>query len=128
VVAQTVGLHDQPQIWPVEVDFPAVDELFAEWEWEARFDGNRAKEDLQLRVGEAKRALVEEPAQQRRSRLPLVALKRDSQLFGIDQVALVRLVDRSLHRDLVGFGCQIDKRSRHAGHWNPVAGPDVLRR
>jgi len=62
VVAQAVGLDHEAQVGPIEIDFPAVDDLFAERERESGFGGDRAKEDLQVRVGEAKRPLVEKLA------------------------------------------------------------------
>jgi hypothetical protein len=51
VIAQAVGLDDQPEVGPVEVDLPAVDDLFGERRREAGVRGDRAEVDLQVGVG-----------------------------------------------------------------------------
>jgi hypothetical protein len=60
VIAQPVGLHDQSDLGPEEVDFKAVDPLFAQGRRETCRSRERAEVDLQIRVGEAKGELVEQ--------------------------------------------------------------------
>ena len=52
-----------PRVGEEEVDFEAVDDLFGERRRKTGCHRDRAKEDLQIGVGEAEGALVEELAQ-----------------------------------------------------------------
>jgi len=96
VIAPSVGLDHQAEVGPVEVDLEAVDDLFGERGRETGSCGERAKQDLELAVGEAKGEAVEQSAQWLDARLPRVVVERLSKGLGIDHVVLVRLVHHPL--------------------------------
>ena len=60
VIAQAVGLDDQAVVGEEEVDFVAEDPVFGERDREAGGEGERAEEDLEVRVGEPEGVPVEE--------------------------------------------------------------------
>jgi len=63
VIAEGVGLDDELQVGPVEVDFEFVDEDFGQRLREAGGEGDRAEESLELGVGEAEGVAVEDRAE-----------------------------------------------------------------
>jgi hypothetical protein len=98
VIAEPVRLHDQPEFRPEEVHLESVDPLFAEWHRQLCFSDDATKMDLQVRVRELEKELVEQVAEGTHSRLPSVPPKLFSKSLRIDQSMLVGIVYRSLER------------------------------
>jgi hypothetical protein len=96
VVAEAVGLDDEAQIGKEEVDLEAVQDLFAERHGKACFHCDWAEEDLKIGVREEEGALVEELAQGLHAGLASVVIESGPQRLRVNQVQLVRLVDRAL--------------------------------
>jgi len=69
VVAPAIGLDDEAEVGPEEVDLEFVDELFGERGRETGGRGDRAEEEFQLVVGEPKGVLVEDRAEMADARL-----------------------------------------------------------
>ena len=95
VVAPAVGLDDEAEVGPEEVDLELVDRLWSAASADRRLwrAGGRA---VQLVVGEAEGVLVEHVAKGANARLARVVLEGLAERVGIDHVALVGLVDRPL--------------------------------
>jgi hypothetical protein len=60
VVAQAVGLDDEFEFRPEEVDFVAVDDFFREGERESNLPRQRKKQAFELLLGEDEGVAVEE--------------------------------------------------------------------
>jgi hypothetical protein len=127
VVAEAVGLHDQPEVRPKEVDLESVDALFAERHRQLRCFDYPTEIDLQVRIGELKEELVEQKAQRADTRLAVEAGELFAQCFGVNQAALIGVVDRPLERHGFEFGGQIDQSAHWRGDRNAVAEADVAR-
>jgi hypothetical protein len=87
---------------------------------EAGFHRDRTEENLEIGVGEAEGALVEEGAQGLDAGLSDVAVELHAQRLRIDQVALVSLVYCALNSDWGEFGRKVDERLHGGRHWNAV--------
>jgi hypothetical protein len=109
VVAPAVGLDDEAEAGPVEVDLEAIDDLFGERGWETGGRGKRPEEDFEFVVGETEGMAVEERAQRPNARLARVAVEGGAQRIRIDSVALVGLVDGPLQTLRRKFGRKIDE-------------------
>lgn len=109
VVPEAVGLNDQAELGPVEVDLPPVDELFAERGRQPRSGGDRPEEDLEIRVGEPERPSVEDVSEQAHAWLTRILYEKRPQGFRVNQVALVGFVDRPLDPDGTEFAGEVDQ-------------------
>src|SRR3954470_16753437 len=115
VVPPAVGLDDEAEVGPEEVDLELVDNDFRLWRRQAGCFGQRAKEPFQLVVGEPKGVLVEDPAQRADASLARVVVKRVTQRLGVDHVALIRLVDRPLEISRAHHGDEVEEGSNRSG-------------
>src|SRR5437899_599166 len=93
VVAEAVGLDDQPEVRPVEVDLEAVHPRLRLWLWEAGPACDGEEDALELGGCKDEGEAVEELAQRLRSHSPGPLIEGRRQRFGVDEVELVRLVD-----------------------------------
>jgi hypothetical protein len=96
VVAEAVGLDDEVEGGPVEIDLVVVDDAFAHLRGEAGSDGDRAEEEFELGVGEEEGVLVEQGAKRFDTRFTGVVVEAGAQGLGIDQFELVGVVDGAL--------------------------------
>ncbi len=115
----------RPSSGQIEVDFEAVDHLLGEGEREARSFRDWAEEDLQIGVGEAERACVEDRAEGSDPWLAGVVLELGAQRSGVNQIQLVCLVHRSLDPDRAEFRRDVDQGDHDSGHRDAVATGDV---
>jgi hypothetical protein len=63
VVAPAVGLDDEAEFGPEEIDLELVDHLFGEWGGKPGGGRDRPKETFELVVGEAKGVFIEDLAE-----------------------------------------------------------------
>ena len=96
MVAQAVGLDHQSKVGPVEVDFEAVDHLLGERERKPGLHRDRPEENLEVGVGEAEGALVQQAGKAAALLVPRRGFRVLPQSFRVDEVPLVRLVDGPL--------------------------------
>ena len=96
VVTQAVGLDDEPELRPEEVDPEAVDVGAGLGERQPGRARQRLEAALELGVGEGEGAAVEQLAQSRETWAPCQRVQLAPQAFGIDEVLSVGLVDRGL--------------------------------
>jgi hypothetical protein len=115
VVAEAVGLDDEAEVGPVEVDLEIVDDLFGERRREPGVGSERPEEEFEFVVGEAEGMAVEEIAQRAHARLPRALIERGAQRLRIDPVALVGLVDGALEFAWGHLGGDIDQRLDRPG-------------
>lgn len=121
MVAEAIGLDDQAEIGPVEVDFDAGDDLFAQGLRKAGRSGDGTEKDLQVGIREEKGVPVEKPAQATHAGLPGKAGEAFPQFLSVDQVALVGLVDGSLEPSRLELNRQVDEGAGWGRYRNPVA-------
>jgi hypothetical protein len=112
----------------MEVDFEAVDDLLAERRRETRVGGDRTEEDLKIGVGEHEGMAVEEGAEGANPRLACAVVERRAQRLGVDEAALVRLVDGPLQAARCEFDGDVDQGADGGGDRDAVAGRDVFGR
>jgi hypothetical protein len=98
VIADAVGLDDQPERAPVEVDLEAVDPGARLGQRQAGAAGDREESPLELGVGEGERATVEGLAQVGGARSPNGIDERGTEGLRIDEVELVGFVDRAFEQ------------------------------
>lgn len=122
VIAQAVGLDDEAEVGPVEVDLEAVDDLFGERGRQAGRGGERAEKDLQVRVREAEGFGGQQRSEGADSRFPPLVLERVSQFRGVDQVALIGFVHGALQRPRCQAGGEIEQGAHDRGGRDPVPG------
>jgi len=96
VIVETIGLDDQGEVGPVEVDFEVVHPLPGQWNRQASLPGQREEPPFELLLGQPKGPPVEDVAEPGDAGFPLASIERLTQLWRMDEVVLVRLVDRTL--------------------------------
>jgi len=96
VIAEPVGLHDQAELGPVEVDAEAVHVALRQWRGQARTARDRKETALELGVGEGEGVAVEQTAERGDAALSCAPFERRAEAVGIDQVELVGLVGGGL--------------------------------
>ncbi len=109
VVGEAVGLDDQTQIAPVEVDDEPIQADAGLRLGQARAPRDREEPALQLRFGQYERVAVEEVAEHLDPALPRPRGELGSELIGADQVQLVGLVDGALEAGEVQFDGEVDE-------------------
>jgi hypothetical protein len=122
VVAQAVGLDDEAEVRPEEVDPEAVEPLLCEGRGQTRPPGDGEKAALELRVGEGEGVAVEEVAKGGSA----TAGKRRPQPLRIDEVEPVGCVDHGLELALRQEAGEIEQRPDRAGHRYAVAQHDLV--
>src|SRR4051794_17682629 len=105
--AQAVGLDDQVESRPVEVDAAAVE---VPLRLRPRKAGDAGEALLEHRVGDDERVAVEQPAD--RARPPARSL---AELIQVDEVPVHGLVDYALEPKLVQLARQINNGADRAG-------------
>ena len=126
VISKTVGLYDQTQIGPEEVDPEPVHLLARQRYWQARRRSERDEQALELRVGEAEGVAIKQLAQPRHTALAAKRIERAPQRLRIDQSLFVRLVDRTLETDGVQLRGQIEESPDRARHRYSVTRIEIL--
>jgi hypothetical protein len=121
VVAPAVGLYDQAEVGPEEIDLEAVDHVFGQRRRQPGRGGEPAEEAFQLVVGEAEGVLVEDVAEKANARLAWVIVEGAAQRVGVDHVELVGLVDRALDRLGSGDGGKVEEGADGPGDWDVQA-------
>ena len=115
VVAPAVGLDHEAKVGPEEVDLEFVDLDFGERRGESGGCGDGAEEEFQFVVGEAEGVLVEDRSERTDAGLARVVVEGLAQGIGIDDVSLVRLVDRALEGLRPRGRRQVEKRLNWLG-------------
>ena len=126
VVAQAVGLDDQMQLWPQEVDLEAVDPDFRLRQWQADVPGQGQEKALEVGASQTEGAAVEPCAQASDAPLARVALERGTKLRWGKEIEPVRLVDHALHGQPIVAGREVDQGLRRTRHRNAVVEADIL--
>ena len=126
VVAQAVGLDDEAVVGEPEVDLVAHEAVFREGEGEARRQRQGAKEDLQVRIGEAEGVAVEHGAEGLHARHADVGVEGGAKCLRVDQVEHVRLVHRPLEPQHLQFRREIDQGLDRVRHRDPATADQVL--
>ncbi len=101
VVAQPIGLDDQPQVGPEEVDAIAAEVFARDGHRQSRLRHEWQEEPLEFGVGEPKRAPVEQLPQPRNAPAPSVSLKLSAKRLRINEIEPIRLVHRPLEAGIV---------------------------
>jgi hypothetical protein len=135
VVTKAVGLDDEAQVGPVEVDAVVAQPDLGLRERKAGGAGEREEELLEPRLGEDERVAVEQPAQARDAGAPREGVQRFAQAFRVDPVAVVGFVHGFLELMPRNTHGEVDEGGDRAGHGDPVeaaalrhsCGPRVLR-
>lgn len=97
MVAPAVGLDDEAEVGPEEVDLEFVDHLFGERDGETGCGRDWSEEPFQLVVGEAKSVLVEDPAEGADAGLTGIVIERPPKLVCVDGSSLsASLIARSI--------------------------------
>jgi hypothetical protein len=109
VVSQPVGLDDQAELGPVEVDPEAVDAASRAGPGKARPTRYRQEAPLELGVGEREGAAVEEPSKRRDPAATGHPVERRPEPLGIHEPAPVGFVDRGLERARRQPGGEVDQ-------------------
>lgn len=104
MIAKAVGLDDQSQVRPEEIDFVVVDHRFGDQLGNPSRAGDWAEEHLEVRVGEVERVAINEVPQRANASLSGEVLERRAQGLRIDQVVLVGLVYGPLEGERLEFG------------------------
>jgi hypothetical protein len=126
VVAQPIGLHHEPQIGPEEVDAKAVEVFAGEGQRQPRPRREWQEESLEFRVGEPKRATVEQLAQPRNASPPPVSLESNPQSLRTDQIKPIRLVHRPLDPRTVETAGDVNQGEDRIRHGNSEVTDDVI--
>src|SRR4051794_7595992 len=126
VIAQAVGLYNESELWPVEVDAEAVQPPLSFGLWETGLAGDRHEALLVHGVGHREGAVVEKLAERPRAWTGLGVVERLAQRLGIDEVELVGLVDGPL--GLGGWQArgEVDEGADRRCHWDVVVGCEVV--
>ncbi|HUB98352.1 MAG TPA: hypothetical protein VMS11_00855 [Solirubrobacterales bacterium] len=126
VIAPAVGLDEEAQGGPEEVDFEVVDEDFGQLEGERCRERDRAKEEFQFLVREPEGVAVEDLAKPLDPGLAGIAVQSLAQLIRIDVVALVGLVDGALEAVGRFEGGVVEQGADRGGERDPVQGAQVV--
>ena len=126
VMAQPIGLDHEPQVGPEEVDPKAVEMLASERHGEPRPRRKRQKESLQFRVGEPKRAPVEQLPQPGNAPATPIALKPGTQILRINQIKPIRIVHRPLQTRAIKSAGDVNQSEDRIRHWNAKVTDDVI--
>jgi len=126
VVAKPIGLDDQTEIRPEEIDLEAVDPAPGERQGKpSRFDHGQ-EASLELGVGEAEAALAEHLPENTDTTLAGKAFERGEKRFRIRQVEPVCLIDGPLDDSRLISSREIYERAYRAGDRDLVALRHVL--
>ena len=126
VVAPAVGLDDEAEVGPEEVDLVVVDHLFGEWRWEGRpaaaIGRNRTSSSVSERRKVWRSSRVRSGFTPRSSG---VVVERGAERLGVDHVVLVRLVHHPLEAVRRQFGRPVDQGPDRRRDRDAVALGDV---
>lgn len=125
VIAPAIGLDDEAEIGPEEVDLELVDHLFGQRDRKAGGGGNRPEEPFQLVIREPEGVLVEDLAKDPHARLARVVIERPAQCVSVDHVQLVRLVDRPLNGLRTRDSGEVEESADGLSHWDAEAVSDI---
>jgi hypothetical protein len=125
VVAQAVGLDDQAEVRPEEVDSVSIDSLLGERLREPGPARNPQESLFELGVGEGEGRTVENFTQHARAWIALSVARRGAKLIRVDEIELVGFIYRSLHLWRCQLGREIDQSPAWSCGWNVLATRDV---
>jgi hypothetical protein len=121
VVAKPIRLDHQPEIRPIEVDSESIDAGLRLRHAKPRTVNDGKKPPLELGISEDEGAPVEQCSEGSHSPLPLALIELRLQLLRIDQVELVRRVDRCLELAWSKVNGDVKQRPDGCRHRNPGA-------
>jgi hypothetical protein len=124
VMAQAVGLDDQTQVRPEEVDLEAIDPDFRLWRRQADVSRHRQKETLEARTRETEGAPVEPGPQTGHPWLTAVIHERRPKSRGREEIEPIRLVNHALHGHPVVTDGEINQGLHRTGYGNVIERPD----
>jgi len=101
VIAQAIGLDNQPQVRPEEIDAEPIEVFAGEWNWQSCPRRERQEEPLEFRVSKPERAPVEQLAQPRNSPAPPISLEPSPQSLWINEIKPIRLIHRPLNFSVI---------------------------
>jgi hypothetical protein len=120
VVTEAIRLDDKPQIRPEKVDFEPIQPLPRQRQRHPGPSNLGQEPPLQFRVRQPKGPPIEQLAEPRHPPLPVVVVERCPQLFGIDQIESIRLVNHPLERAVAEPASDIEQGAHHTGHRDSV--------
>lgn len=127
VVAQPVGLDYKPQVRPEEVNPKAVQVLARKRGRQARPRDERQEESLQVRVGEAKGAPIQELAQSGNPAPSRICVEGDAQRDRVDQVKPVGLVDGTLEAGGIEAAREVNQGESRLRHRDALMAGNIGR-
>ncbi len=125
VVAQPVGLDDQAELRPEEVDSEAVEVSLRQRRGQTGAPGDRQEAPLELGLGEGEGVALEQAPERGRAALGPAAGERRAQSLRIDEVEPVRLVDESLELARGQAGGEVQHGADRTGDTDAVEGREV---
>ena len=123
MVAEAIGLDDEAEVGPEEIDLEVVDWVFAEGCGETGGGGDGTEVDLEVRVGEDEREAIEDPAEGLDAGPPGVVVEGEAKCLRVDQVALVGVVDCPLQGDRAELRRQVEEGLDRGGDREPLVLP-----
>lgn len=126
VVAETVGLRHQSDLGPVEIDLEPADVDPCLGTRETGAAGEREEAPLELGVREDEGSAVQDPAHGGDARDPRAAVENGTECVRVDQVELVRLIDRCLELTRWQPGAEVDQGSQRRGDGDPVVPGEIF--
>jgi hypothetical protein len=115
VVAQPIGLNQEPQVGPEEVDAEPIEVLARERNRQSRLGRKRQEKSLKFGIGKSKRAPVEELAQPANPLTAPISLEPSAESLRINQVKPIRLIHRSLDPCAIKARGDVDQGENHCG-------------
>jgi hypothetical protein len=118
VIPQAVGLDDQVQLWPEEIDAEAVDMGASLRRWEPRLADESQKSALELRVRQPENPALKDPNEHAYPSLAAHLAQRSPQPLWIDQIQTIRLVDGYFQLGWLQPTPEINQSAGRARHWD----------
>jgi hypothetical protein len=127
VISEAVGLDDEPEFRPVEIDLEAVHAASGPGLGKAGSTSDRQEPALELGVGERERWAIEQLSQRRNSVPAGQPTECRAESLRIDESQLVRFVDRDLQLTSCQPGGEVDQRADGLCNGDAVAAGDGVR-
>jgi hypothetical protein len=116
VIAQPIGLNDQSELWPMEVDTEAVESLLSQWFRQSRGPNEPEEHPLKLRVCEPEGAPIEKATEGPDTGEPPVCVELRPERFSVNPTEFVCLVYGRLKWPLLEFCREVDQGESWRGH------------
>lgn len=125
VVAQAIGLDNQPQVGPEEVDAKAAEVLARERHRKPCLLRERQEEPLELGIGEPKRAPVKQLPQPRNAPATPIPLELRAESLRINKIEPIRLIHRPLEPSTIKSRGDVNQGQDWIRHGNADMTDDV---